>query len=92
MKEWMKVVGSVMGVALLVTLLVDTTLGQRPGETRDNVGERDLVGSGNRHTWGFMDADGDGICDDCGGDPGQGYGYGLMGNGKATSVSHTIIN
>ena len=92
MKEWMKIVGSVMGMALLVTVLVDTSLTQGPSETGGDDGERDLVGSGDGHAWGCVDAAGDSIYDLCRGEPGQGYGYGLMGGGKVISVSHTIIN
>ncbi len=102
MKQWMKVVGGMMTVALLVTRLVVATLAQGPGEAGESDGERDLAGSGTGHAWGFVDADGDGvndrfvdadgdgICDDCGGELGEGQGHGFQDadGDKATSGSH----
>jgi len=64
MKQWMKVFGSVFAVALLVLAVAGTTLAQGPTDTAEDVG----------NARGFVDEDGDGLCD-IGGTVGEGGGY-----------------
>ncbi|MFZ5916711.1 MAG: hypothetical protein ACOYZ7_07255 [Chloroflexota bacterium] len=61
MNKWMKIVGSVVTAALIVTVFAGIALAQGPGDDSDGV--RDRVGLSLGHAWGFVDEDGDGIND-----------------------------
>jgi len=102
MKKWMKVIGSVMVAALVVTVFAGVALAQGPNDDGD--GTRDLNGTGHGPAWGFVDEDGDGVndrytedcefvdedgdgvCDSCGREPGEGYDQGHHGNGQANGA------
>jgi len=61
MNKWMKGIGSVIAVALVVMVFAGVALAQGPSDDSDGV--RDLTGSSLGHAWGFIDEDGDGIND-----------------------------
>ena len=70
MKKWFKVLGSLVGAALLATMVVGTAFAQGPVENGDGV--RDLdgdgLGAGRGASYGFVDEDGDGVNDRYGSD------------------------
>jgi hypothetical protein len=90
MKKWLKIVGSLVGAALLATLVAGAVFAQGPVEDGDGVRDLDgtSYGRGRGASYGFVDEDGDGLCDVCGGVPGEGlgqeagtargYGYGFV--------------
>ena len=65
MKKWFKILASLVGVALLATVVVGAVFAQGPVEDGDGV--RDLDGTGFRRGrgsgYGFADEDGDGVND-----------------------------
>jgi hypothetical protein len=65
MKKAFKVLGSLVGAALLATMVVGTAFAQGPVENGDGV--RDLdgdgLGAGRGASYGFVDEDGDGVND-----------------------------
>jgi hypothetical protein len=61
MKKWFKVVGSLVGAALLAALVAGVVFAQGPVEDSDGV--QDLVGQGRGNGYGFVDEDGDGVND-----------------------------
>jgi len=67
MVKWLKVVGSLVGAALLATLVAGAVFAQGPVDDGDGV--RDLVGQGRGNGYGFVDEDGDGINDRYGSNP-----------------------
>jgi hypothetical protein len=62
-KKWFKMLGSLVGAALLATVVVSAAFAQGPVEGGDGV--RDLDGNrfGRASGYGFVDEDGDGIND-----------------------------
>jgi hypothetical protein len=71
MVKWLKVVGSLVGAALLATLVAGAVFAQGP--VGDGDGVRDLDGTGlgwgRGSSYGFVDEDGDGVNDRYGSDP-----------------------
>ena len=65
MKRWFKILGSLVGAALLATMVVGAVFAQGPVEDSDGV--RDLdgdgLGLGRGASYGFVDEDGDGVND-----------------------------
>jgi len=65
MKKWLKILGSLVGAALLATVVVGAVLAQGPVDDGDGV--RDLdghgFGRGRGASYGFVDEDGDGVND-----------------------------
>ena len=84
MKKWMKVIGGVMVAALVVTVFAGVALAQGPGDDGDGV--RNQAGLGRGPAWGFVDEDGDGICDLHVEMPGEGYGQGHHWSGQANGA------
>jgi len=65
MKKWFKILGSLVGAALLATMVVGTVFAQGPVEDGDGVRDLDDDGFGRGHgaSYGFVDEDGDGVND-----------------------------
>jgi hypothetical protein len=71
MKKWLKVVGSLVGVALLAALVAGAVFAQGPVDDGDGVRDLDGTGFGRGRGfgYGFVDEDGDGVNDRYGSDP-----------------------
>jgi hypothetical protein len=88
MKKWFAGLGSLVGVLLLTALVAGTAFAQGP--VADSDGLRAQRGASVNDRYGtnpeFVDEDGDGLCDVCGGVPGEGepqensrgFGYGFV--------------
>jgi hypothetical protein len=71
MKKWLKIVGSLVGAALLATLVAGAVFAQGPVEDGDGVRDLDGTGYGRGRgaSYGFVDEDGDGVNDRYGSNP-----------------------
>jgi len=71
MKKWFKILGSLVGAALLATVVVGAAFAQGPVEDGDGVRDLDgtRFGRGRGSGYGFVDEDGDGVNDRYGSNP-----------------------
>ena len=63
MKKWFKILGSLVGAALLATIVVSAAFAQGPVEDGVRDLDGDGFGRGRGSSYGFVDEDGDGVND-----------------------------